>query len=233
VWVAGGLVEGNERLTLWLIAVFLDYLSPLVAFWTPGLGASPTTDWDVEGGHMAERCGLFIIIALGESILVTGATFTGLEWTSTTAAALVAAFVGSVAMWWIYFDARAEAASETISASSDPGRLARSAYTYVHLPIVAGIIVSAVADELVLAHPTGHVEPHLFISAIAGPALYLAGTALFRWVMTKVLAPSHIAGLAALALLPLASETMTPLTLALASTLVLVGVAIWESTRGR
>ena len=53
-----------------------------VGFWTPGLGRSTTTDWDVEGGHMAERCGLFIIIALGESLLVTGATFWQATWTT-------------------------------------------------------------------------------------------------------------------------------------------------------
>lgn len=229
LWVAGGLSDGSSRLTLWLAALFLDYLSPIVAFWVPGLGASPTTDWDVEGGHMAERCGLFIIIALGESILVTGATFTGLEWTSTTVAALIVAFVGSIAMWWIYFDVRAEAASETISTSADPGRLARSAYTYVHLLIVAGIIVTAVADELVLAHPSGHVEAPMLISATCGPALYLVGTAVFRWVMTGVVAVSHVVGLVALALLPIASEVVTPLMLALASTLVLVAIAIWES----
>jgi low temperature requirement protein LtrA len=63
-----------------------------------------TAEWDVEGGHMAERCGLFIIIALGESILATGATYADLIWSGETIAGFVAAFVGSVAMWWIYFN---------------------------------------------------------------------------------------------------------------------------------
>jgi low temperature requirement protein LtrA len=66
-WIAGGLAEGTTRFGLWGLALFLEYLSPAVGFWVPGRGRSTTADWDVEGGHMAERCGLFIIIALGEA----------------------------------------------------------------------------------------------------------------------------------------------------------------------
>ncbi len=85
---------------------------------------------------MAERCAGFIIIALGESIVVTGATFADLTWTAENVAAFLSAFVGSIAMWWIYFHKGAEAGSEQISNSSEPGRLARLAYTYLHMPIV-------------------------------------------------------------------------------------------------
>jgi low temperature requirement protein LtrA len=114
---------------------------------------------------MAERCAGFIIIALGESIVVTGATFADLAWSAETVVAFVSAFVGSLAMWWIYFHKGAEAGSEQISNSSEPGRLARLAYTYLHMPIVAGIIVSAVADDLVLTHPTGHSDLRTVVSA--------------------------------------------------------------------
>ena len=101
-WIAGAFAEGGVRLGLWGAALAVEYVSPAVGFWTPGLGRSTTDDWDVEGGHLAERCSLFIIIALGESLLVTGATFEGLPWTAPTVAAFAVAFVGSVAMWWIY-----------------------------------------------------------------------------------------------------------------------------------
>ena len=83
-------------------------------------------------------------------------------------------------MWWIYFHKGAEAGSELISNSSEPGRLARLAYTYLHLPIVAGIILSAVADELVLKHPAEHSDPRTVLSAIGGPLLFLIGTILFK-----------------------------------------------------
>ena len=74
-WIAGGLSEPQMRLMLWLIALAIDNIGPIFFFFVPGLGRSTLADWDVEGGHLAERCGLFVIIALGESVLITGATF--------------------------------------------------------------------------------------------------------------------------------------------------------------
>ncbi len=82
VWLAGAFVQDAQRLLLWSLALAIDLAAPWAGYWVPGFGRSTTTDWDVEGGHMAERCALFIIIALGESLLVTGATFAGLPWTT-------------------------------------------------------------------------------------------------------------------------------------------------------
>ncbi len=82
-------------------------------------------DWDVEGGHLAERCAGFIIIALGESIVVTGATFSEAEWSAVVVTAFIVALIGSIAMWWIYFHLGAEAGSDRISESEESGRLAR------------------------------------------------------------------------------------------------------------
>ena len=107
-WIAGAFAQGDMRFALWAVALVIEYVAPSLGFWTPGLGASTTSDWDVEGGHLAERCGLFVIIALGESVLVTGATFAKLPWTPVTVASFLVAFVGSVAMWWIYFNIGAE-----------------------------------------------------------------------------------------------------------------------------
>ena len=141
------------RLALWAIAAGIETAAPVVGFWVPVLGRSATTDWQVEGSHIAERCWLFVIIALGESVLVTGATFAGLTWTAEHIGAFLVAFTGSVAMWVIYFNIGAERASRLIASSKDPGRLARSGYTYLHILIVAGIIVAAVGDDLALHHP--------------------------------------------------------------------------------
>src|SRR5437588_315773 len=97
-WIAGGVAQGNARLLLWAMALAIEYLSPAVRFWIPKYGASQVEDWVVEGGHMAERCAGFIIIALGESIVVTGATFADLAWSTETVAAFASAFVGALAM---------------------------------------------------------------------------------------------------------------------------------------
>jgi low temperature requirement protein LtrA len=228
-WLAGGLAEHELRLTFWLVALGIECVGPSAGYIVPGHGRSTTTDWDIAGGHMAERCGLFVIIALGESILVTGATFAELAWSPATVAAFVSAFLGSVAMWWIYFNIGAEKASHLIAQSADPGRLGRLAYTYMHIFIVAGIIVAAVADELVLAHPSGHIETPTLAAVLGGPALYLLGNILFKRSVATWLPLSHLVGIAALAVLVPAASYSTPLLLGAAASGVLVIVALWET----
>ncbi len=228
-WIAGGVMEGQSRLVLWAIALVIEYISPAVRFWIPRYGASSVADWMIEGGHMAERCALFIIIALGESIVVIGATFAELTWTTENVLAFVSAFVGSLAMWWIYFHIGAEAGSEQLSKSSEPGRLARLAYTYLHMPIVAGIIVTAVADELVLKHPGGHSDLKTVISAIGGPLLFLFGTILFKLSFRGFLQLSHGGGIVALCVLAWFASGLSPLVLSILTTAIMIGVAAWES----
>jgi low temperature requirement protein LtrA len=227
-WIGGAFAEGETRFQLWLIALFLEYLSPSIGFWMPVLGRSVTSDWDIDGHHFAERCGLFIIIALGESILVTGMTFTDLAMSPDTVAAFVVAFVGSVAMWWIYFDIGADRGSHRIAHSKDPGRLARLAYTYMHLPIVAGIVVTAVADELILEHPSGDIDVATASTLLGGTALYLVGNILFKRSIGNTYPLSHLAGLALAGALILAVPMLTPLQLGAAVTTVLIVVGIWE-----
>ena len=228
-WIAGGVMEGQSRLVLWAIALVIEYISPAVRFWIPRYGASSVADWMIEGGHMAERCALFIIIALGESIVVIGATFAELTWTTENVLAFVAAFTGSLAMWWIYFHIGAEAGSEQLSKSSEPGRLARLAYTYLHMPIVAGIIVTAVADELVLKHPGGHSDLKTVISAIGGPMLFLFGTILFKLSFRGFLQLSHGGGIVALCVLAWFASGLSPLMLSILTTAIMIMVAVWES----
>ena len=229
-WIAGGLAEGETRLLLWGLGLALEYASPSLGFWVPGLGRSQSTDWNVEGGHLSERCALFIIIALGESVLVTGATFAEMPWSAATVGAFLASFVGSLAMWWLYFDSVAETGSHRIANARDPGRLARLVYTYIHLLPVAGIVVTAVADEMVLAHPQGHGSGIATAAILGGTALYLLGSLLFRWTIGGQLPRSCLLGLLALAaLLPLASH-LAPLWLSLATSTVLVLIAAWEAS---
>jgi low temperature requirement protein LtrA len=228
-WIAGGFANGHARLVLWAVALGIEYLSPAVRFWIPKYGASSVADWVIEGGHIAERCAGFIIIALGESIVVIGATLAELAWTTENVVVFASAFVGSIAMWWIYFHKGAEAGSEQISKSSEPGRLARLAYTYLHMPIVAGIIVSAVADELVLAHPGGVSDLKTVLSAIGGPLLFLLGTILFKLTFRGFLQLSHGVGIIALGILAWFAGGLSPLMLSILTTAIMITVAVWES----
>jgi low temperature requirement protein LtrA len=229
LWIAGGLAEGGTRLALWSLALALDYASPALGFWVPGLGRSNTREWNVEGDHIAHRCGLFIMLCLGESILVTGAAFSDLEWTGQVVAAFAVALTGSIAMWWIYFGRHAQAAIDAIGRSDDPGRMARAAFTYIPILIVAGIVISAVGDELTLAHPGGHVEPAAAWVLIGGPALFLLGMILFKFSIFRIWSPARVVGLALMAaLIPLA-DWASPLGVAAGATAILVLVGIWET----
>jgi low temperature requirement protein LtrA len=160
---------------------------------------------------------------------VTGATFADLAWTPETVGAFASAFIGALAMWWIYFHKGAEAGSEQISNSSEPGRLARRAYTYLHMPIVGGIILSAVADELVLTHPADHSDLKTVVSAIGGPLLFLVGTILFKHSIRGWLQLSHGAGIVALAILAWFASGLSPLMLSILTTAIMIIVAGWES----
>ena len=232
-WLMGGLADPQTRMLWWAVAIGIEYMGPISFFRVPGLGKSSTAEWDVDPHHMAERCGLFVIIALGESLLVTGATFAGLPLERPQMLAFLAAFVGAVAMWWIYFDTGSERAMRHFEHAADRGRVARNAYTYLHMPIIAGIILCAVADELVLMHPDHATDAGILV-VLGGPFVYLFGNMLFKWATNTRRTPplSHLAGLLLLLLLaiPACMHLLPALALGLLTTTVLVVVATWEWT---
>ncbi len=228
-WVAG-LLAGDMalRMALWGMAILVLNLAPTVAYWLPVMGATDTRVWDIEGHHFSERCGLFIIIALGESILVTGSAFGESDWSSPAIAAFASAFISTLAMWWLYFDVGAERAARQLTEEADPGRMARLAYTYFHIPIVAGVIVTAASDEMALAHPLGHAGTAEIACLIGGPALYLFGNLLFKRTNARHFPLSHLVGLGLLALILPFAWQLSPLILSAAATATLVLVAGWE-----
>ena len=196
LWVGGALADGPARVALWLAALALDYGAPLVVYWVPGLRRLAGSVWNVGTEHFAERFQLFIIIALGETIVITGATTAELDLDAATLASFGMAFVTTAAMWWLYFNYVARIAQRQLEFSADRTSLARDGYTYLHVVMVAGIIVSAVGDELVIAHP-GEVLPAAEIAVVVGgPALYLLAHALFRRRMTGAWGPKRLYGAA-------------------------------------
>lgn len=231
-WIAGAVVSGNWRVNLWLIALLIEVISPIIYFWVPGMGRSRISDWTVSSSHFAERCGLFVIIALGESFLLVGTTFTKQDWQIDAALGMALTLVGNMVLWWLYFDSGAQRAHEQLVKSSEPGQQARSAYTYLHLPIIAGIIVFAVGCEVAVVHPHEvSVSSQLLI--LGSAFTYLVGTMMFKWRMnTRKLPPfSHLIGFALLALLAAYATVSKPEALPLlAATLsILAVVAVWES----
>ena len=232
-WIAGALTaSADTRLALWLVALGIEYAGPFALFRVPFLGHSTIQQWTISGHHMAERSALFIIIALGEGVVVTGRTFAGNAMTGDNVVAFLVAFAGSVMMWWVYFDLGARRGAELIEHHAEPGRVARNAYTYLHMPIVAGIILSAVADELLLAHPEGPAGQALVAFQCGGLAIYLLGVGSFK----RLASPrgkfplSHLVGLCLLAPIGLWAwlAPVPALAFVALSVPVLAIVAIWE-----
>lgn len=232
-WILGGLAEpSTTRMGWWGVALAIESLGPLMFYRVPGLGRSTLDDWEIAGGHMAERCALFIIIALGEGVLITGATFGGLDPDRITIFAFLTAFLGSFAMWWVYFDVGAKRGAEHIEHHAHPGIVGRDAFTYWHIPIVAGIILIAVADELTLAHPREPVHGDFLLITAGGMALFLGGTMTFKRISSRKgwFPPSHLAGLLLTAALVLWGWLAHPPTLIfyMGSVATFAVVALWE-----
>jgi low temperature requirement protein LtrA len=180
IWLAGALVEGDARIAVWIVALVLDYAGPLAGHRTPGLGRSVPADWQLVPSHFSERLQLFVIIALGETIVAAGVTAGDLEMNAPRIAAVVVSFGVTVAFWWLHFDYHAERAARQLqSREAERGRLGR-ALSYLYVPMVAGIIVSAVAAELVIAHPGEELHDNELLPLAAGPGLFLVGSLFFK-----------------------------------------------------
>lgn len=207
-WIAGGVMHEETRALFWLVAVMCEYVSPMFGFALPGLGRSRTQEWTIEGGHLAERCQLFVIVALGETLLASGATLaTAGVWAPAVVLALLGTFVGTLAMWWLYFGTSSRDATVAITRSTDPGRIG-AYFHYIHAILVAGIIATAVGNDLVLAHPHAYPSAAQIAVLLAGPAIYLLGSAIYKRVVYGALPGSHLAGvLMLLALAPVAFVT--------------------------
>jgi low temperature requirement protein LtrA len=226
LWIAGALATGNARLALCLVASLVIGLVIFAGFPVPGLGRNRTTDYPIAGAHMAERCLLFVILAIGESILITGEGFGELPHDRAIWAAFTVAFVGSVLFWWIYFDRTIELARARMVEASDPGRLGVLAYTFYHMYIVAGIIVVAAGDEISIEHPTERIDHAALLVMLGGPALFLLGNLLYKATMFGQVSRAQATAIVALLALMPALAHRTRLQVAIAATFVLLLVAL-------
>jgi low temperature requirement protein LtrA len=209
--VLAGFLEGNERIVVWLFALAIDYLGPVVI----GVGRG----WHVAPEHFAERHALIILIALGESIIAIGVG-AGFE---LTAGVIVGATLGIVvvsALWWLYFDVAAIFARRRLIEATglDLHRLALHSYSYLHLPMIAGVVLFALGLKSTLDHVGEALDSVPAVGLCGGAALYLLGhvACLFR-ATGYVFRRRTVSAAVLLALIPLALVVPALVALALVS----------------
>jgi low temperature requirement protein LtrA len=231
-WLAGALTQHWTRVVLWTLAVIIDSGATAFRFPVPGLGRASTSEFAVTGGHLAERYRQFFIIALGELILVSGLAFSGSGLGAGHSAALVVSFATTVLLWRIYTYRAGELLDVAITAARDPV-LVGLASVYAHLTMVAGIVVTAVGQELVIAHPLGHTRAAWATVFLGGPALFLAGRALLEYAVFARVSRDRPIGLLALAAAAPVTLHLPGVLAATAATAVLTGIAIADAARAR
>lgn len=203
LWVIGATsVDGWAQVAAWGAALVIEYSGPATRFWLPTRGLSGWDSWRVRGGHFAERSALFIIIVLGESILVVGEALSSRGLTFDTVTATISAFIDAVALWFLYFAHGQERGHKFITANEATGPVARISYTYLHVVLVIGIVMTTHAVHLVIddPHESGGVVEKMLL--VLGPALYLAGLVSFKTSTGIKLSwiPSHAIGIIVLAI---------------------------------
>jgi low temperature requirement protein LtrA len=182
-----------------LAAVATELFGGAIGLYVPGLGRSTTREWDIEGAHLAERTESFVMIALGESIVVIGVGLASqASVTISEMVALGVMFAVSVAIWWVYFDRGAEAAAQVMATSADPGRLGRSAYAHVHPLMIGGIIALGAGSVEMLDAPLEMARTPTALMLAGGAILFLAGQALFKRLMWHSWSWSRLGGIVVL-----------------------------------
>jgi low temperature requirement protein LtrA len=222
--IAAGFLDGPPQAALWVLALAIDYGGPLV------LGV---TGFRVSASHFAERFSLIIIIALGESIVAIGVGAAGVELDLDLILAAVLGISIACALWWAYFDWMAIHAERVFARTEgdERARMARDAFSYLHLPMAAGIILIALGIKKTLEHvdePLGTVPT---VALLGGIALYLLGHVAFRLRLHSGLGRGRlVTALLALAMIPIATQVDALGALAIAAALA-VALITYEVVR--
>jgi low temperature requirement protein LtrA len=226
--LAGAVVGGTAQVVLWILAAAIDYAGPawLTRERLRGLQ-------HVAVAHFAERYSLFVIICLGESIVAIGVGASEERFDAQLVAGVGLGLLITVALWWTYFDRFASVAEERLRTHDDPVLAAADAYSYLHLLIVAGIILFAVGVKLAI-HDVGEpLDDATRLALCGGVALYLVGHVLFRLRIAGSVGVEKLVAAVALLALYAAGASLDAWVLAGAVTVVLGAMCAYESASAR
>ncbi|WP_433493695.1 low temperature requirement protein A [Micromonospora sp. CA-248089] len=230
LWLAGALLPVNARVVLWSTALLLEYLGGRFGWPVPGLGRSTVSRWDIHGEHLAERYQQIFLVALGETILLAGLSFTRSPTSPGMVTALALALATSVLLWRIYVQRAGQILGEAVTRAAHPATVGRSAAD-THLVMVIGVVATAIGYELVIEHPAGHNELPWLAMILGGPALFLAGRARFEYEVFGRVSPSRLVGIAALLLPVPLLVRLAPLVATGVAAVVLTAVAVADARR--
>lgn len=208
LWLIGAAVGPEARLGWWALAAGLDLVGTWQAHPIPGRRLH-SEQVGFEGGHMLERCRLFLLIALGETVLSTGGAIVAAPMTLLTVVTGTAALAGTVALWALGFGRAVPLILRYLEGTSDPIRTSRFAGNALTV-MVAGLIAVAVANEGVIAHPQAQPTVALSLLLFGGPVLFLLAQGWYLWTVPQVRPRLHVAGSAALVLVGVATLTAPP-----------------------
>ncbi|MFF0721819.1 low temperature requirement protein A [Micromonospora sp. NPDC003816] len=232
LWIIGALLPVNPRVILWTSALGLEYVSGRYGYPVPGLGRSTVSRWDISSEHLAERYQQFFLIALGETVLVAGFSYSGGTYPPSQTVAFALALATSILLWRIYVQRAGQILGEAVARARQPAGIGRSAAD-THLVMVVGLTATAVGYELAIQHPLYHPEPAWIVMILGGPVVFLLGRARFEYeVFHRVSAPRWISALLLAAAVPLAVH-LPPVYSQMLVLVVLGVVALTDSLRAR
>jgi low temperature requirement protein LtrA len=231
-WIAGGLTHGVARDVLWAFAVAVDYLALSINFRFPRSGGSEIRETPVAAEHLAERYRQIFIIALGELIMASSLALSGRGYERDRTEAFLGTVATTVLLWRIYIHRSGQLLSAAFAARPVAPRVARWA-GHIHLAMVAGLVLTAVGDQLVIAHPSERTPLTWAVVILAGPALFLLGRAGTEYLVFARVSKNRIGGALMLAALTPAALHLETLATDSTATLVLAAVAITDTRLAR
>lgn len=232
-WLAGALSPSSTwRGALWATGLAIEYVGLSLGWPTPRLGRSQLHDWDLVGEYLADRYRQFFIVALGESVLLTGLTFSNTTFGAGQTLAFGAAFTTTALLWRIYFYRAGSVLKSAVAAARSPTVLVTYAFL-THSTMVIGVIATAVGYGLVILHPYGTPHPFWLAAILGGPAMFLAGRARFEYDTFSRVSPSRIVGILVLAALTPFLLRLPLLVSTVAAVTVLLAIATADAARAR
>jgi low temperature requirement protein LtrA len=220
LWIAGAAADGESRLLWWALGAGIDLVGAWLAHPIPGRRLH-SENLAFDAGHMLERCRLFLVIALGETVFATGTAIAAVPATLMTFVTGTAALAGAVALWALSFGRPRRLTEEHLEETRDPVRASRHAVNGL-MGMVAGLIAMAVANEQVIAHPLGHASTALRLLLFGGPILYLLAESWYLWTVPGVFSRLRLIGSAGLVVVGAAAASQPPFV-----ALLLVAVTLW------